>query len=231
MCGRILQAMSPAQIAEYFGVEGPITDADPAFNGAPSEMLLVIRWNPETKKRTLDRLKWGLIPSWMKAEDGGPKPINAMCETIDEKPMFRDAFKKRRCLIPVTAFFEWRGIKPPKQPYAIARDDRAPFALAGLWENWFSHELGDWLRTFTIITCPANELVSKIHHRMPVIVPGDAYGLWLGERPATPDVLKAMLKPFPAELMTMWAIDRKMSNARHKDPDVARPVDDPMGTL
>ena len=104
MCGRILQTMTAAQIAEDFGVES--NSVDQSFNGSPGEDLLVIRWNPETKKRSMDKLRWGLIPYWMKDPKGGTKPINATCETLDEKPMFRDAFKKRRCLTPVTAFFE-----------------------------------------------------------------------------------------------------------------------------
>src|SRR5262245_54079791 len=142
MCGRILQTMTAAQIGEHFGISGPISDTSPAYNGSPGEDLLVIRWNPKTQQRTLDRLRWGLIPNWMKDPKGGPKPINATCEGIADKPMFRDAFKTRRCLVPVTGFFEWRGEKPPKQPYAIAMEDRSPFALAGLWENWYDHDKG-----------------------------------------------------------------------------------------
>jgi putative SOS response-associated peptidase YedK len=156
----------------------------PRWNAAPSQDLL--GHPPQSQdRRALDPLRWGLIPNWCKDPAGGRKPINAKCETVRDLPTFRDACRKRRCIVPVEGFFEWKAIKGQraKQPYAIAMKDGTPFGLAGIWENWKETASGEWLRTFAIITTDANELVAQIHDRMPVILaPGD-YARWLaGDR-------------------------------------------------
>jgi putative SOS response-associated peptidase YedK len=143
----------------------------PRWNAAPSQDLLVIRRNHETGAVSLDSLRWGLIPYWCKDPKGGRKSINAKCETVGNLPTFRDAYRRRRCIIPVDGFFEWKAIKgqKAKQPYAIAMKDGSPFGLGGLWENWKDPTSGEWVRTFAIITTDANELVAEIHDRMPLI--------------------------------------------------------------
>ena len=144
----------------------------PRWNAAPSQELLVIRRNHQTGEISLDPLRWGLIPYWCMDPAGGRKPINAKCETVRDLPTFRDAYRKRRGIVPVDGFFEWRAIKgqKAKQPYAIAMKDGAPFGIAGIWENWKEPASGEWIRTFAIITADANELVAEIHNRMPLIL-------------------------------------------------------------
>jgi len=132
----------------------------------------VIRRNRHTGEVSLDPLRWGLIPYWCSDPNGGRKPINAKCETVRTLPTFRDAYRRRRCIVPVDGFFEWKAIEgqKAKQPYAIAMKD-GPFGIGGLWENWKDPKSGEWIRTFTIITTDANELVAHIHDRMPLPTP------------------------------------------------------------
>ena len=131
----------------------------PRWNGAPSQELLVIRRNHRTGEVSLDPLRWGLIPYWVKDPAGGRKPINAKCETVSTLLTFRDAYRLRRCILPVDGFYEWKAIKGQraKQPYAIAMKDGAPFGIAGIWENWKDPASGEWIRTFAVITTDANE--------------------------------------------------------------------------
>jgi putative SOS response-associated peptidase YedK len=137
--------------------------------------MLVIRRNHCTGEVSLDPLRWGLIPHFCEDPKGGRKPINAKCETVSKLTMFRDVYRRRRCILPVDGFFEWKAIKgKAKQPYAIAMRDGYPFGIGGLWENWKDPTSGEWIRTFAIITTDANELVAEIHDRMPLIIaPGD----------------------------------------------------------
>ena len=139
MCGRIIQASGPLRHQLVDGMDirdSRLSNIPRRYDGAPSQELLVIRENHETGERSLYLLKWGLVPSWNSDPAGGPKPINAMAETIRLKPMFRRAYGKRRCIVPVDGFFEWQATKGGKQPYAIAMKNGVPFGLAGLWENW-----------------------------------------------------------------------------------------------
>jgi putative SOS response-associated peptidase YedK len=166
MCGRIIQASGPLRYQLVDGLDipdGRLSNIPRRYNGAPSQEMLVIRENHETGERSLDLLKWGLVPSWSGNPKGGPKPINAMAETVRWKPMFCGAYHKRRCIVRVDGFFEWQATKGGKQPYAIAMKDGAPFGLAGLWENCKDPASGEWIRTFTIITVPSNELIARIH--------------------------------------------------------------------
>ena len=139
-----------------------------SYNIAPNQEVLAIRFNPETKQRSLDRLRSGLVPYWAKDEKIGFKTINARAETVDSAC---SAFKKRRCLIPADGFYEWKKVIGGKIPYSIDMKDDSPFVFAGLWEGWQNPETQEWLRTCTIITDQPNELVAEIHMRMPVILP------------------------------------------------------------
>jgi putative SOS response-associated peptidase YedK len=184
MCGRVIQSSEPLRLAIVDGLDvsdGRIQNLVPRYNAAPSQELLVIRQNHKTGERSLDLLKWGLIPNWCKDPKGGQKPINAKAEGVSRRPTFRDAYAFRRCIVPVDGFFEWRAIKGAraKQPYAIAMKDGAPFGLAGLWENWKNPSTEEWERTFVIITVPSNELVNQIHDRMPAILHCSDYDRWL----------------------------------------------------
>jgi putative SOS response-associated peptidase YedK len=163
MCGRVIQSSGPLRYAIVDGMnvrDSRVHNYPPRWNAAPSQELLVIRRNHKTGEVSLDPLRWGLTPYWCQDPTGGRKPINAKCETVRDLPTFRDAYRKRRCIVPVDGFFEWRAIKgrKAKQPYAIAMRDGAPFGIAGIWENWKEPASGEWIRTFAIITTDANEL-------------------------------------------------------------------------
>ena len=194
------------------------------YNGAPSQDFWVIRRHPETGVYHRDRLIWGLIPYWVKEPNGGRKPINAKSETVASLPSFRNAYAKRRCIVPIDNFFEWRKTTPPKQPYAIGMKDGSPFGLAGIWENWKHPETGEFIRTFCILTCPTNELVATIHDRMPVILPSSAYERWLS--PIEPDP-RDLLQPFPAELMRMWPVSTRVNSPQNDDADLLIPTEWP----
>ena len=145
----------------------------------------------ETGEVSLDPLRWGLIPHFCEDPKGGRKPINAKCETVGTLPTFRDAYRRRRCIVPIDGFFEWKAIKgKAKQPYAIAMKDGYPFGLGGIWENWKDPASGEWVRTFAIITTNANELVAEIHNRMPLILALADYARRLSDEPDPRDLLR-----------------------------------------
>jgi putative SOS response-associated peptidase YedK len=199
MCGRFVISKFPDDVARWFGTTGPLPNSRPRYNVAPTDQVAVVRFNSETKERTLDTLRWGLVPYWAKDVKIGYTTINAKAESVAEKPAFRDAFKSRRCLIPADGFYEWQKLNPKtKQPYAIVMKDRSLFGFAGLWERWKDKASGEVGRSFTIITTTPNEVCAPIHDRMPVIVDPANYGKWLGEEPTDPVRLLSLLKPFPA---------------------------------
>jgi putative SOS response-associated peptidase YedK len=188
MCGRVIQSSGPLRLAIVDGLnvsDSRMGNVRPRYNAAPSQELLIIRQNHKTGERSLDVIKWGLIPSSCSDPRGGRKPINAKAESVSRLPTFRDAYARRRCIVPVDGFFEWRAIRGAraKQPYAIAMKDGSPFGLAGLWENWHNPNTGEWERSFAIITVPSNTLVRQIHHRMPAILDPATYDRWLGSEP------------------------------------------------
>jgi putative SOS response-associated peptidase YedK len=227
MCGRVKLDDDFSEIKVAFRVppEYPIPNTyKPSWNVAPTDSLPIVRHNEKAGHRTLDMMRWGLIPYWAKDLKIGFSTINAMAETVDTKPVFRDAFKRRRCLVPVDNFYEWKKLGPKeKQPYAIALADHRVMALAGLWENWKS-PAEEWVRSFTIITTTPNALCAEIHDRMPVILPPEAWPVWLGEEAGDAERLKALLAPYPAEGMTAWPVDKRVGNVKNNDPELIEPV-------
>ena len=220
MCGRVIQSSGPLRLAIVEGLDvsdGRMGNIRPRYNAAPSQELLVIRENHKTGERSLDPIKWGLIPHRCDDPKGGRKPINAKAETIATLPMFGDAYARRRCIVPVDGFFEWRAIKGAraKQPYAIAMKDGSPFGLAGVWENW-RNPRGEWERTFAIITVPSNELLAQIHDRMPAILEPASYDRWLGLEPNPHDLLIS----YSSEPMTMWPISTRVNAPENDDPSL-----------
>ncbi len=195
MCGRITQKSNPHVLGlKITTLIEPLPDGappTPRYNGAPGQQHWVIRQHPETGARHLDRLWWGLIPYWTKEPSPKLKPINATAERVASAPMFRAAYAKRRCLLPVDNFFEWMAAKGkgPKQPYAIAMKSGEPFALAAIWESWRHPETGEIFRSFCVITTKANDLLAVIHDRMPVILDPEQLrplAVAAGARPARP---------------------------------------------
>jgi putative SOS response-associated peptidase YedK len=199
-------------------------------NGAPSQWFWVIRREPGSGRVVHDLLQWGFTPAWYKTLNQGQRPINARSEGIAGSGMFKNAYRSRRCLVPVDNFFEWRKILEDgqplkkgqkKQPYAIAMADRAKFALAGIWESWTERGTGLVTRTFAIVTCPPNALVGQIHDRMPVILHQADYPRWLDNIEPDPNDL---MVPYPAERMAMWPISDKVNSPGYDWPDVVEEV-------
>ena len=158
----------------------------------------------------------GAHPYWTKDEKGGRKPINARSETIASLPTFRDPYKRRRCLLPIDNFFEWKAIKgeKAKQPFAIGMQSGEPFAVSGIWESWQKPGTEEWTRTFAVVTCPANELMAEIHDRMPVIIPPESYDHWLSTLDEDP---RGLLVPFPSAPMKVWPISRRVNKPDNDD--------------
>lgn len=179
MCGRVVQKTPLGEIRVLFETANPVPNTAPTFNGAPTDTLPVVRLDRDGR-RSLDLLRWGLVPWWAKDIKIGARCINAMAETVASKPAFREPFARgQRCIVPVDAFYEWNKIGAGKQPYAIVGADGLPLALAGLWERWKDRVSGDTLQTFTIITTTPDDLCAPIHDRMPVILPREKWATGL----------------------------------------------------
>lgn len=222
MCGRFSLALDPEELREAFGLIETPTMWIPRYNIAPTQPVAVIT---DAARPKLDFMRWGLVPSWAKDISIGQKLINARAETIREKPSFRSAFSRRRCLIPADGFFEWKknegSKKTPAEPYYFRLRSGKPFAFAGLWEIWHSPE-GDELKSCTILTTDANELVGTVHQRMPILFEVDEAWTWL--QPLAADALLALLKPFPAEKMEAYPVSRLVNDPKQDDPLCVKPI-------
>jgi putative SOS response-associated peptidase YedK len=171
----------------------------PEYYGRTTANMPIVRNNSEGK-RILTLMRWGLLPAWAKDRDFQPQPVNARSETIDEKRIFREAFDRRRCLVPASAFYEWQGEKPPKQAYKIRPPGEDHFAMAGLWERWRASHDTEPLDTFTVVMTEANDIVRPIHERMPVILHPKDYSRWL-DRAVPGFKVRDLLKPFDGKLV------------------------------
>lgn len=213
MCGRFVLKSSHDEIASQFGLTsaGQLTTG-PHYNIAPSTEIAVIRSN-ETGKRELAGLRWGLIPPWAKDSKRGTFPINARAETCATKPMFRNALRKRRCLIPADGFYEWGTIDGRKQPFYFHMLDDRPFAFAGLWERWKGD--GQTIDSCAIIVGTANELLQPIHDRMPIILEPNDYDLWLNPEITDAELLTPLLKPYPADEMAAYPVSTRVNSPRN----------------
>jgi putative SOS response-associated peptidase YedK len=222
MCGRFTLTTSAKKLAEAFSNFQPPAELTPRYNVAPSQPVAVVANNGQNK---VDFFTWGLIPSWAKDPSVGDRMINARSETLAEKPSFRTAYRRRRCLILADGFFEWRrNPDKSKTPMYIQLESREPFAFAGLWEEWHSSE-GDEILSCTIITTQPNEFMAKIHNRMPVILAREAYAQWLDPGEQKPDQLQGLLVPYPAEQMMAYPVSTLVNNPRNDTPDCISPVE------
>jgi putative SOS response-associated peptidase YedK len=221
MCGRYYRRSDKQRIAEAFRIGIPPTfDILPSYNVAPQTFQPIVRLDAESRQRELALLRWGLIPFWAKDAKIGYSTINAKAETLATAPAFREALKRRRCLVPADGFYEWQPLDTKtKQPWAITLKDGSPFAFAGLWDTWKDKTTGQPLETYTIITTEPNELTAKLHNRMPVILAPRDYERWLA--PADPARLPIdLLRPFDADLMTSWKVSPAVGNVRNNSPDL-----------
>lgn len=213
MCGRFSLTVNEAELNLRFETAGGNAPYTPRYNGAPTQLMPVItNENPDR----FSYHRWGLIPAWAKDISIGVKMINARAETIAEKASFRNPLHSRRCLVPADGFYEWQQDKE-KQPYRFILKNESLFAMAGLWEQWISPQ-GEIIRTFSIITTRANELMSPIHNRMPVILPREAEKRWLASH-SEPEIL-SLLQPFPAADMEAYKISKLINSARNDSPEV-----------
>ncbi|HKM70115.1 MAG TPA: SOS response-associated peptidase [Stellaceae bacterium] len=225
MCGRARLSSDVSEIKLVFSIppHRPTPNIAPSWNVAPTDSLPVVRYDAGVGERSLDAMRWGLVPFWAKDIKVGFSNINAKAEGIEGKPAFREAFQRRRCLVPVDNFYEWKKTATGKQPYAIALADRRLMALAGLWETWRS-PAGERVRSFAIITTTPNELCAELHNRMPVVLKPEVWPVWLGEEPAGPPELKALLAPYPAEEMSCWPVSSRVGNVKNNDSSLIEPV-------
>ena len=218
MCGRFA-FYSPAEAtARLFGASGSL-DIKPRYNIAPTQEIAAIR--PQDDSRELVALRWGLVPFWAKDPSIGNRMINARAETVAEKPAFRAAYRRRRCLVPADGFYEWKKERQGKTPWLISREDGEPFAFAGLWERWTSKETGEDIESATLITTAANDFMADLHDRMPVILVPDTADRWLAGGDDALDYAIGHTPPLKA-----WPVDRRVNNARTEGEDLIRPAGD-----
>jgi putative SOS response-associated peptidase YedK len=229
MCGRFTIFADPERLAERFQASLPADGLQPRYNAAPTQHLPVIL---NEGPPAIQLLQWGLIPFWAKDPSIGSRMINARSETLVEKPAFRAAFKKRRCLVLADGFYEWLRSTPEatgrsgqktaagKQPMRITLASGEPFAMAGLWETWDAPD-GSTLRTFTIVTGEPNELVAPIHNRMPAILLPEHESIWL-DNAAEPAIWQDILRPYPAERMATYPVSRRVNFVGNDDAGLVK---------
>lgn len=229
MCGRFTQAAPWEKVKKEFSV-GADEGGSPAgsgglfkarYNIAPMQIVPVVR--REGSVNAFSGLRWGLVPSWAKETEIGNRMINARAETLTEKPSFREAFQKRRCLIPSSGFYEWAkasGKGSAKQPFYFFLKERDVFGFAGLWEEWLDKETGELLETFTIITTAANAVLKPVLDRMPVIIKAESYDEWLDEGVKDTSRLERLLAPYPPERMDSYPVSRAVNSPTADSPEL-----------
>jgi len=235
MCGRKWRAdweFSQIKLRLDLRKIGP-TNFPPRYNIAPTQALEVV-YLDAAGERAMEPFRWGLLPPWSKDRKGAAMCINARAETIATKPSFRSAFKARRCLVPVTGYYEWQILdapdargKPQKQPWAIAATDArsdAMLVMAGLWESWTDPETKEDVRTYAVATTEPGPDVAGIHDRQPVVLPPEAWSTWLGETPATPEELHALLRPAPAATLHRWRVGSAVGKVANDGPELVEPI-------
>jgi putative SOS response-associated peptidase YedK len=246
MCGRYTLSTDLKKVAKRFGAEADgMVSTKPRYNIAPTQTVIVVK---DDGQRHLVQMRWGLIPSWAKDPSIGNRMINARAETLAEKPAFRAALKKRRCIIPADGFYEWttldkisQSVQPSgllmlafpvragkiagkmKQAVRIVLKSREPFGFAGLWEHWKSPD-GEEILSCTIITTEANDLLKAVHERMPVILTRDAEAAWLDQKTQDPEKLLPLLKQYPPEEMEFYPVSRAVNSPATDAPNLIEPI-------
>ncbi|MGZ8562780.1 MAG: SOS response-associated peptidase [Candidatus Limnocylindria bacterium] len=228
MCGRFAQPRSAEELARIFHARPAADLAGERFNVAPTdEVAAVVEHHGE---RVVDAFRWGLVPFYAASQKGAARLINARAETAETSPAFRTAFARHRCIVPADAFYEWRRQRDPatgrtirSEPFAVRRRDGEPLALAGLWSSWRDPDTAARLYTCTILTTDPNELVARIHDRMPVVLDPTDWDAWLAE--GTPAAqLRPLLRPAPAERLHAYAVSPAVNNVRNEGPELLAPL-------
>jgi putative SOS response-associated peptidase YedK len=216
MCGRYRLSRRKQVVEEYFDTEPAEHDWNPRYNIAPTQPVPVIRQHPRAPVRELSLVRWGLIPSWSGDPSGAAAMINARSETAATKPIFRDALRFRRCLIPADGFYEWQRTRKAKQPFCIEVNAGELFAFAGIWDRW-KDARGSVVETCSILTTTPNAVTAPIHDRMPVILDPDGYDLWLDPGMRDPSVASELLKPYDARLMRAYPVSTRINHVANDD--------------
>jgi putative SOS response-associated peptidase YedK len=220
MCGRFVLTVNPDLIQTAFDLTSVPALMSPRYNIAPTQPIALIT---NESPRELNFYKWGLIPSWSKDPSAASKMINARSEGAAEKPAFRAAFKRRRCIIPTDGFYEWQQRAGEKVPMFIHFKDHELFGFAGLWEVWHSPD-GSEVRTCTILTTDANDFMQTIHNRMPVILHKEDYPLWLSSEEEPTPVLQALMKPYSGDELTAYPVSKMVNRPGNDAPELIQPV-------
>ena len=228
MCGRFYIDIPKEELMAHYGLQAGPSLPPRRYNISPSQDILAIR-AMDGNARTIGLLHWGLIPSWSREENIHYSLINARAETVASKPAYRVAFKRRRCLIPVSGFYEWQQLDQYKQPYAITMDLQTAdksclFSLAGIWEHWDSKE-GKVIESCSIIVTDANEILKPIHDRMPAILDPDNYSDWLDPENQDTKELLSLLKPYTTHKMRAYPVTRRVNNSAYDEPDCIQPIE------
>lgn len=220
MCGRLALTLPPDSVAHLFDARFlEPSNMQPRYNVCPTQKIVACLL--EEGERQLHQLRWGFLPRWYKKPNDGPFLINARAETIAEKPAFKSSARQRRCLIPATGFYEWtKSEDGGRDPFYIYPARQAAFAFAGVWRDWASPE-GETVRSAAIVTCAANSDISAIHHRMPVIIAPEHFGLWLGEEGKG---AARLMQPAPSGSLQSYRVSREVNGARVDTPNLMEPL-------
>lgn len=231
MCGRFTLRASLSRLIAEFAIGPTAFVLDARYNIAPSQPVVAVRRSDTTGGRELCMLRWGLVPSWADDPSLGSRMINARAESVADKPAFRGAFARRRCLVPADGYYEWQALDKPrrKQPYFIHLQDEGLFAFAAVWEAWSSAD-GEPLETCAIITTDANEQTAAIHHRMPVILGPADYDVWLQPSRLEEEAWRRMRQPFAGDRMAAYPVSTLVNHPRHDRPDCLSPWEGSPGT-
>lgn len=230
MCGRIGQYLPSSYLEAFFRIDPKfVENRAPDYNAPPTRDLMVVRIDPETGKRAIAVMKWGLVPFFSKTGKMDYSTFNAKCEGVEKAASFRGPFKSRRCIVPADLYYEWKklgpGPKDPKQPYAISRADGEPLCLAGLWDLWKGGEGASSVLSFTVLTTapqPSSKM-RELHHRIPVILAPDAVPTWLGEEPG--DFASLMMQPCPDEWLKLWKVSDRVGSVKNNDASLIEEVE------
>ncbi|MBN2983507.1 MULTISPECIES: SOS response-associated peptidase [Cohnella] len=216
MCGRYTITVTLEElIARYMAGQVAVPFYAPRYNVAPGQLVPAIV--SDGRGNRLGQLKWGLVPPWAEDAKIGYKMINARAETLADRPAYRDAYRRKRCLLPADGFYEWKAADGAKRPYRISLRSKKLFSLAGLYETWTSPS-GEVVHTCTVVTTAPNRLMADIHDRMPVILREEDESVWLDRRIREPERLNRLLAPYPDEEMEAYEVDKRVGNVANDDP-------------
>lgn len=231
MCGRFTQERPASELAEIFAAEPLADELGARYNVAPTDEAFVVVQREE--RRAVTAYRWGLVPHWSTDDKGASRMFNARAETITASPAFREPFKRRRCIVPVDSFYEWKREGTIRQPYRVMREDGRPLALAGLWAGWRDPESDEVRRTFTIVTTTPNDAIADLHDRMPVVLEESAWEQWLVHGRAGLAVdegeLLSMLQPTDAVALRIHPVNRYVNDVRRDGPELIEPLAVPAG--